>query len=67
VLALRRVELHVSLKGSQETQDFHILRFHLGFRSFIASAGLALAICVLSDMAVKFVTPSTARHSPRSN
>ncbi|PYJ10876.1 MAG: hypothetical protein DMF06_04810 [Verrucomicrobia bacterium] len=27
VLALRRVELHVSLFGSQEAQDFHILRF----------------------------------------
>jgi hypothetical protein len=28
VLALRRVELHVSLTALQEAQDFHILRFH---------------------------------------
>ena len=43
VLALRRVELHVSPKGSQEAQDFHILRFH-----FFGEAASTDAAFVLS-------------------
>jgi len=41
VLALRRVELYVSLTAYGEAQDFHILRFHPSPQSLIASSTLA--------------------------